>query len=366
MGMNRYSQTTAMFAIAKASLISILRSPSAVVFSLLFPLVFIVVFGFVGSGSVKVKVALLPGSGADNKVMESLRQLHVVKWVEGLDEVEINKRLKGGQVDAALKVTCLPGEVTPFAVDVFYSAAAGEKSMVFQSLIQNRIGLLNQQAIHQKPVMARLQEATVRGREYKMIDFILPGQLGFSLLSSGVFGTAFVFLSLRQTLVIKRFFATPVKRPYIILGETLSRIVFSLIGSLFIILAGHFAFGFTLVHGALTVISMLLLSALGLVVFMGFGFVVSGIAKNESSVPPIANIITLPQFLLSGTFFSVDSFPGWLQPLCKALPLTHLNDAMRKVSFEGAGLWDIAPQLGIVILWGFVVYALAVKFFRWE
>ena len=44
------------------------------------------------------------------------------------------------------------------------------------------------------------------------------------------------------------------------------------------------------------------------IVFMGFGFAVSGIAKNESAVPPIANIITLPQFLLSGTFFSISVF----------------------------------------------------------
>ena len=73
----------------------------------------------------------------------------------------------------------------------------------------------------------QLRETKVTGREYKMIDFILPGQLGFSTLSAAVFGTAFVFYSLRQTMVLKRFFATPIKRPYIILGEALSRLVLS-------------------------------------------------------------------------------------------------------------------------------------------
>jgi ABC-2 type transport system permease protein len=105
---------------------------------------------------------------------------------------------------------------------------------------------------------------------------------------------------------------------------------------------------------------------LGLVVFMGFGFAVSGIAKNESAVPPIANIITLPQFLLSGTFFSISAFPSWLQPICKVLPLTFLNDAMRKVAFEGAGLLSVSHQIGIIALWGIAVYALAVKVFKWE
>ena len=99
---------------------------------------------------------------------------------------------------------------------------------------------------------------------------------------------------------------------------------------------------------------------------MRFGFVVSGIAKNESTIPPIANIITLPQFLLSGTFFSVDVFPNWLQAISKVLPLTYLNDALRKVAFEGAGLSELLPQLGVIGLWGIVVYFLAVRFFRWE
>lgn len=225
---------------------------------------------------------------------------------------------------------------------------------------------LSASAVAPPPAMLQLHESTVEGRVYKTIDFILPGQLGFSLLSSGVFGTAFVFLSLRITLVIKRFFATPVKRYSIVLGEMLARIVFSLLGALFIIIIGHFAFGFTLVHGLVTVVNMLILSVLGLIVFMGFGFVVSGIAKNESTVPPIANIITLPQFLLSGTFFSISVFPAWLQPISRALPLTYLNDAMRKVAFEGAGLLDVSHQILILFLWMAIVYTVAVKTFKWE
>ena len=233
-------------------------------------------------------------------------------------------------------------------------------------MLNNIFFTLNEALLTDVPTMAELKETQIDVRQYKTIDFILPGQLGFSLLSTGVFGTAFVFLSLRQTLVIKRFFATPIKRQYIVLGEALSRLIFALAGALTIILIGHFAFGFTLIYGFTTVVNMLILSALGLIVFMGFGFVVSGIAKNENAVPPIANIITLPQFLLSGTFFPITAFPSWLQPVCKALPLTYLNDAMRKVAFEGMRLIDVGQQVMIVGIWGVVIYLLAFKFFRWE
>jgi ABC-2 type transport system permease protein len=55
-----------------------------------------------------------------------------------------------------------------------------------------------------------------------------------------------------------------------------------------------------------------------------------------------------------------------LQPVCKILPLTYLNDAMRKVAFEGAGLMDVTTQLGVILLWGVIIYFAAVKVFRWE
>jgi ABC-2 type transport system permease protein len=201
---------------------------------------------------------------------------------------------------------------------------------------------------------------------YRTIDFVLPGQLGFSLLSAGVFGVAFLFYNLRQTLVLKRFFATPVSRPTIIIGEGLGRVAFQLLTAVVILSVGHFAFDFTLVNGWTTFSEMLILSLLGLVVFMGFGFIVSGLARSESAIPPFSNLVTLPQFLLAGTFFPVENFPTWLQPVCRVLPLTHLNEAMRNIAFEGAHITDCGREIGYLALWGVAVYAIAVRVFRWE
>jgi ABC-2 type transport system permease protein len=154
------------------------------------------------------------------------------------------------------------------------------------------------------------------------------------LLSSGIFGVAFLFFNLRQQLVLKRFYATPIRRGYIVLGEGLSRVIFQLLTAVIIIGIGYFAFNFTLVHGWITFLEIMILCFIALLVFMGFGFIISGLAKSESSIPPLANMITLPQFLLAGTFFSIDAFPKWLQPISRALPLTYFNDAMRKISLK--------------------------------
>ncbi|MEY2586495.1 MAG: hypothetical protein RLY11_344, partial [Bacteroidota bacterium] len=188
----------------------------------------------------------------------------------------------------------------------------------------------------------------------------------FSLLSAGVFGVAFIFFNLRQSLVLKRFFATPIKRTYIVFGEGLGRIAFQMITAVVILTFGHFVFQLTLINGIVTFLELMILSLIGLIIFMGFGFVVSGLATSESTIPPFANLVTLPQFLLAGTFFPIENFPNWLQPICQLLPLTHLNQAMRNVAFEGAHLSDCYPQLQILFIWGVVVYALAIKVFKWE
>ena len=355
-----YSNTKATLALAKASFRSIMRSPSAVVFTLAFPLIFILVFGFLGGGGTRIDVGISPGSDVNNPVVAMLEKTGMIRLVKDKSKEEFAKLLEKGNVDAMIDVH-RKVNAPAYSVNVVYTSASRDKGGILKSVLNN---LFYDKTL--KPTVAEIKESTITGREYKTIDFILPGQLGFSLLSTGVFGTAFVFLSLRQTLVIKRFFATPVKRSSIVIGEGIARIGFALIGALFIIVLGHFFFGFTLVHGVVTVINMLVLATMGIIVFMGFGFIISGVAKSESMVPPISNIVTLPQFLLSGTFFSIEAFPTWLQPISRALPLTYLNDAMRKVAFEGMGLWDVKFQIMILLIWGIVIYAVAVKVFKWE
>jgi len=362
-----YSNFKATLAIAKASFRSITRSPSSVVFTLLFPLIFILVFGFIGGSTVSVDIGVAKNSDTQNPIFASLKKTSIVNLIQDQSTPDMNANLSKGHIDAILDIE--KHSTAPYyTVNVQYTKASQEKGNILQSLLRTMFYKMDiaTRPSNAPPPVAELKEVTVPGREYKTIDFILPGQLGFSLLSTGVFGTAFVFLSLRMTLVIKRFFATPVKKYSIVIGEAMARITFALIGASFILLIGRFAFGFTLIHGFVTFINMLILSFIGVVIFMGFGFTVSGIAKNESSVPPIANLITLPQFLLSGTFFTISAFPTWLQPICKVLPLTFLNDAMRRVAFEGASLWDVNHQLFYLLLWGIGIYAVAVKMFKWE
>ncbi len=361
---NKYSQLRAMMAITKASLRSIVRNPSAVVFNLIFPLIFIIVFGFISGGGFKIDIAVDKNSDRESALYKGLESINTIKLMTGLQDNEIQSELEKGRIDAVINIQ--KNESGKVTVILKTTKASPERGSIFRMMLNEIISKQNTALDKSGMPVTVIKEEEVEGRKFKTIDFILPGQLGFSLLSAGVFGTAFIFISLRQTLVIKRFFATPVSKGFILIGESLSRLIFSIFSAVIIILIGNLFFGFTLVNGVITFLNMMVLSVIALSVFLGFGFVVSGIAKNESAVPPIANLITLPQFLLAGTFFPISNFPEWLQPVSRALPLTYLNEALRKISFEGANLFDVKYDILILLLWGIVVYAIAVKVFRWE
>ncbi len=358
-----------MLAISKASLRSILRSPSAVVFSIAFPLIFILVFGFLSSGgNLSVKVAMDPRSDTANYIYSAFKRIPGLK-ITPPEQQNIDAELAKGKITALIFIEATGNPSQPFLINLTSSEAANPQNLeVLKSILNSVISRVNDSSFKDRPSYARVNNVVkkVPGRVYRTIDFILPGQLGFSLLSSGVFGVAFLFFNLRQQLVLKRFYATPIRRLYIILGEALSRVVFQLMTAVIIIGIGHFAFQFTLVHGWVTFLNIMLLSFIALILFMGFGFIVSSVAKNESTIPPFANLITLPQFLLAGTFFSVDAFPKWLQPFCNILPLTHFNNAMRNIAFEGANLLSVGNEIAVLCIWIVVVYATAYKIFKWE
>lgn len=361
--MKKYSQLRATLAIAKASLKATFRNPSSVFFGIVFPMIFILIFGFIGNDSISLQVGVKEGSNQENVIYQTLSENDSIEFVNK-SETELYEQLEKGELDAILDIDST--EQGTFILNVETSSASSQNGAIFTSIVGSISDKINISSTGVTQLPFELVVTEIEGQKFSTIDFILPGQLGFALLSTGVFSTSFVFISLRDTLVLKRFFATPVSKGGIIIGEALSRLVFSLMQALIIIGVGYFFLDFTLINGFTTLLTMLVMSGLSLIVFLGFGFVVSNIAKDENAVPPLANIITMPQLLLAGTFFPIEVFPAWLQPISKILPLTYLNDALRAVAFEGANLFDVRNELLILLVWGVIIYTIAIRYFKWE
>lgn len=356
-----YSQTTALLAIARASFKSIFKSPQATFFSLFFPIVLIVIFASIGKGgSMSFDVAISKQSDTTNQLYEIFKHAPIFNIVRG-DSSDIMDRLRKGRVSALLTIN--KADSGRYAIHITSTTASQKELPQLQQALR---GIINEQSIPDDKKIATLSTEIMQIRPYRMIDFFLPGMIGFSLIGSAIFGVAFVFFNLRQTLVLKRMYASPVNKTNIVIGESLGRVFFQLITVIVLVLFGTYFYHFTLANGFVTFLELLVLSMIGLVVFMGFGFFISSMAKNQNVIPIYANLFMFPQYFLSGTFFPKTVLPEGIQWLVQILPLTALNDALRKVSFEGSHLTDCWKELGILGAWGVIIYFLAIKVFKWE
>src|ERR1700760_3902826 len=106
--MAQYRNAQAMRSLIKASLQAILKTPSAIFFAFAFPLIFILVFGFMGNGgSFSIHVATAPGSDTTNRLYAILHNIPVLKW-STKDTAAINKMLKQGDISATIAIQKQP------------------------------------------------------------------------------------------------------------------------------------------------------------------------------------------------------------------------------------------------------------------
>jgi len=365
---DRPNQLKAAFTISKYSLLAMLRSPTSIVFSLLFPIIFITVFGSMVDQTPVMKIAIAPGSDTAGVIYTAIKKISSIKIQNGLSSTGQTEALKKGRIAAILNITA-DNSTTPiphYTIGLQTAGAPQGSIDMLKVLLNAAIDNINQKVFPQDPSVASLKVTKIPGRVYRSIDFILPGQLGFSLLMAGIYGSSFLLFSLREGLVLKRLRSTPVRRRSIIMGEMLSRLFFHIISFIIMVALGYFAFQFTLMNGFATFMEMLVFSLFGLVIFMSIGFIISGVVQNENSISPIANTVVLPQILLCGLFFPIESYPHWLQQFCDILPLTLFVDGLRKIAFEGAHIWQMPMKVGGLILWSLIIVPLSVRSFRWE
>ena len=366
MASTEYSHLRALRAYVKASLTAMSRNPSSMIFGFIFPFIFILIFGFMGNRAFRLDIGVPAVSDRSNPIFEKLSNINTLKLISEPEDATLLDKLRKGELEAIIDIQKAKEQTGVQYILKITTSNASTNSEAFLAMMDGITAELNIEMSELKTLPVSVQTERIEGRKYKTIDFILPGQLGFVILSTGVFGAAYVLITLKQRLVIKRFFATPAKGITILLGESISRLIFAMVQVCVIVLIGAYLLGFTLIHGIATLFPMLLVCAAGLLVFFGFGLIVSNVAKNEHAVPPIANLIVLPQILLAGTFFRITAFPDWLQPVCRVLPLTYVNDALRKISFDGVGLFDLGGEIAVLAIWGVIVFAINVRIFKWE
>ncbi|HVP51833.1 MAG TPA: ABC transporter permease [Terriglobales bacterium] len=218
-----------------------------------------------------------------------------------------------------------------------------------------------QSAAGRKDVLASSSEAAMEpGSRY--IDFLIPGLLGMNLMNSGMWGIGFALVDMRQRKLLKRYIATPMRRGDFLMALSSSRLVLMIIEVAMLLGFGVLVFHMRVLGSLLTI---LLIGTVGALCFGGLGLLTASRAQKLETVSGLINVVMLPMWVFSGVFFSYERFPAILMPFIKALPLTALNDALRATILEGAPLAAQGTRLAIMVLWGGVSFALALKWFRW-
>jgi ABC-type multidrug transport system permease subunit len=114
------------------------------------------------------------------------------------------------------------------------------------------------------------------------------------------------------------------------------------------------------------VVAAALLVVVGGFAFAGIGCLLASRTRTIESIAGLMNLVQLPMWLLGGAFFSVDRMAGIVRWAAEAMPLTHLNRALRDVMLEPGTLADVAVPLAGLAAFAVVCFAAALRIFRWQ
>jgi ABC-2 type transport system permease protein len=196
----------------------------------------------------------------------------------------------------------------------------------------------------------------------RYIDFLIPGLLGMNVMNAAMWGIGFALVDMRQRKLLKRFVGTPMRRGDFLLALASSRLVLMLVEVGLLLGFGVLVFQMRVLGSLVTI---LLIGAIGALSFAGLGLLTASRAQKIESVSGLINLVMMPMWIFSGVFFSYERFPAVVQPFIKALPLTALNDALRDTILQGSTLASQSGRLLIMAIWGGISFALALRWFRW-
>ena len=327
------------------------REPEAVFWVFGFPIVLAFALGlaFRNSGPGELKVGVAAGSPPADSALVAMLDASPQLGAAILDSATARLRLRTGRI--ALLV--VPGDPVVYRYDSTRTESRLARLEV-DDVLQRARGRTD-------PAVVRDERIVEAGSRY--IDFLIPGLLGMNLLGSGIWGVGFSVVQARQKKLLKRFMATPMRRSHYLLGFILSRLVFLFVEVVALVGFGRLMFGVGVRGSVLTLAAVTIFGALA---FAGMGLLVASRARTIEGVSGLMNLVMLPMWILSGTFFSYARFPDAMIPFVKALPLTALNDALRAVMIDGVALTSLGPSLAIVAGWGAVSFVVALRIFRWR
>ena len=332
-----------------ARLREFIREPEAIFWVFFFPILLAAGLGVAFRSEDHPRVHAGVRSGAHAAELLSVLARDPVIQARAVDPADEDRALRNGEVE----VVVLPGDPPTYRFDPTRPESRVARLVVDAAL---------QRARGRADAFAP-REGRVEGVGSRYIDWLLPGLLGMNIMGTGMWGIGFSIVMARTKRVLKRLAATPMSRAHFLLAQVLARLVFLALEVGALLLFAWLVLGVP-VRGSLFALSAV--AVLGALSFGGLALLIAARPRSIEAASGWMNFAMLPMWVLSGVFFSSAHFPAAAQPFIRVLPLTALNEALRAVMLDGAGMRTLGPQLLVLAGWGGSCFVLALKMFRWK
>ncbi|MBV8301649.1 MAG: ABC transporter permease [Candidatus Dormibacteraeota bacterium] len=343
------------------------RNRTALFFTLLIPIFFMVIFGLAFGSNPKLHIGIADQDGTAGSIsfVAQVKQISALAVTTGSQSTLLDD-LHNDSLDA---VAVLPGGFgnaisggSPVAVQVYENQNSPQSAPLAVSALNQVIAGYDQHLTGQPPRIT-LTTTSVSTNDVGTLDFLLPSLIAYIVLPAGIQLVAMGLADMRERRVLRRFLATPLRPAQVVGGQLLGRSVTVLLEVVVLILVGVDVFH---VHTYGSWALAWLAIIIGTVAFVSIGFLITSFVRTSDGARGASAVVTFPMMFLSGVFIPVDQFPAGLQTAVHVLPLTFLADALHQVLNDGAGFSAIALDLLVLAGWAVASLAIAVRIFRWE
>jgi ABC-2 type transport system permease protein len=345
--------------LARAMLKGFFRDKMAFFFAVIFPLMFLVLFGgiFTDQGASRSSVIQIGPVAVLDDAPKAVRAAldDSLDVTRSSDEQDALEQVRKGDADAVISQD---GD----RLVVRYSQADQVKAATVQGTFQAIVQSANLAETGQAPRFS-LTTDQVEDDSLESIQYYTPGLMGWAIASGATFGAATNLVVWRRNGLLRRLRLAPIPTRSVVLARVAVSIAIAIVQAAIFVGVGVALFGLRLTGSWPMIVPLLVCGTLA---FMAIGLLAGAVARSEESAVGIANFVVLPMAFLSGSFFPLDGAPGYVTAISKVLPLKHLNDGMLDTMVRGEGPSSAVVPMLILLGFAVVVTAIASRLFRWD
>ena len=216
------------------------------------------------------------------------------------------------------------------------------------------------------PVLLFLLLGTVYGGTYEgrpVVDYLVASLIAYGVANTAFGGLAIMLVVRRELGILKRIRSTPLPAATYVAAALASIVVVFVLQTATILVLGKLVYDAAWPNDWL---SVALAAGLGAAAFCALGLAAAALIRSSEGAAAVVNVIILPMTFLSGGFGPTRDFPDFLQRIADVLPLTYFVELIVGIFVHGEALWTKPGPIAVLVLWGLIGAAIAVRRFRWE